>query len=115
VTGRENGAHGAATDGVDGADGRIDEARAIEAIESGHEFPVYFPIVVVARRGPEFHALLQRTVEGAQGDAPFRIRTRASRRGRFVSYHVEVFLESGREALARRSEIGGLPGVIVLL
>lgn len=103
-----NGAAGA-------SDARLTRQELIEAIESGHEFPGLFAIVLIARHDPAFRERLDRAVVAIQGGAPFDIRERESRKGNYVSYHVEVFVESAEEALDRRTAFSALPGVLLLL
>jgi putative lipoic acid-binding regulatory protein len=92
-----------------------EERRLIEAMENAHEFPGYYPVVLIARRGLGFEAELNATLAATQGDDPFRIRERTSRQGNYVSYHVDVFVQSAHDALARKQVLAEMPGVIVML
>jgi putative lipoic acid-binding regulatory protein len=85
------------------------------AMEEVYDFPGYYPVVVIARRGLDFEAVLQATLAAAQGDAPFRVRERASRAGNYVSYRVEVHVSTAHQALARKNLLADLPGVLLLL
>jgi hypothetical protein len=104
------GAHWGVTGG-----GTLDETEILAAIEAGHRFPDYFPVVVIARQDTDFAALLEATVRLAQGDAPYRITERPSREARYISYHVELYVGTPREALDRRLALAALPGVLMLL
>jgi hypothetical protein len=92
-----------------------EEQRLVDAMEGAHEFPGFYPVVVIARHGLGFEAELNASIAAVQGEAPFRIRERSSREGNYISYHVELYVESALEALERKAVIGGIAGVIVLL
>jgi putative lipoic acid-binding regulatory protein len=87
----------------------------ISALELGVAFPGYFPVVVIARAGATFLADLTAVIGEAQGEAPFEIRERPSSHGRYVAYHVQMYVESARDALDRREALAALAGVVMLL
>ncbi len=93
----------------------IDEAQLISAMEEAHEFPGYYPVVVIAHEGEAFRALLHATLLDEQGSAPFLVQERASRKGTYISYRIEIFVESAAVALARKQVISGIEGVLYLL
>ena len=93
----------------------LSDSEMIEALEIGHTFPGDFPIVVIAKHGDDFPKLLEQTVSQAQGDAAYSITERPSSEGRYVSYRVEVHVDSAHAALERKRLISGLDGVILLL
>jgi putative lipoic acid-binding regulatory protein len=92
-----------------------DTSRIEAALDGVYDFPAFYPVVVIARQGFEFGAELHATVAAAQGDQPFRIRERKSSGGKYVSYRVEMHVPTARQALARKSLLAQLPGVLVLL
>jgi len=92
-----------------------EETRLIEAMEGAHQFPGFYPMVVIAHEGDAFRALLKATLALEQGDAPFRISERPSRMGTYISFRVEVFVASAQVALARKGVIAALDGVLFIL
>jgi len=92
-----------------------DEARLVSALEEAHAFPGFYPMVVIAREGEAFRALLHQALASDQSAASFRITERPSRKGTYVSYRVEVHVQTARAALALKGVISLLDGVIVIL
>ena len=95
--------------------GKLDETQQIEALELAHEFPGYFPIVVIARQDEGFTGRLEALVAELQGAAPHRSSQRSSSRGGYVSYRLELYVDSAAEALIRRASLSEMPGVVMLL
>lgn len=93
----------------------VDDQTILDAIERAHEFPGYYPIVVIARREVAFEARLHAAVESSQHGAPYRIRERQSRQGNYSAYRVEIYVESAEMALARKAALAALAGVLLLL
>lgn len=87
----------------------------LHALEEAHEFPGYYPIVVIARTGEDFEELLRYELSHAQGESPYTIDARLSRNGNYVSYKVEVFVDSAQIALDRKAALADLDGVLMLL
>jgi putative lipoic acid-binding regulatory protein len=102
--GRQANGHGDGTD-----------AELVAAMERQHDFPGFYPVVVIARRDVDFEARLRGAVAAQQGAAPWRITERRSRRGNYVSYRVELHVDTARIALARKAVLAGLRGVLVIL
>lgn len=96
-------------------DGSLDEGAQIAALELAHEFPGYFPVVVIARREEAFEARLEHLVVELQGAQPYRMRRRASRQGTYMSYRLELHVRTAREALGCRARLAELPGIVMLL
>jgi putative lipoic acid-binding regulatory protein len=92
-----------------------DEFALILAMEEAHEFPGYYPVIVIAQQGEDFRALLYQTLSVTQGQAPFEVTERPSRKGTYISYRIEIFVESARSALDRKLVISSLEGVLYLL
>jgi putative lipoic acid-binding regulatory protein len=92
-----------------------DDRLLLDSIASAHQFPGYYPIVVIARREAAFQARLHAAVTSDQDGAPFRIRERPSRQGNYIAYRVEVYVDSPEIALARKSALAALTGVLFLL
>jgi putative lipoic acid-binding regulatory protein len=91
------------------------EHRIRAAMEDAYGFPGFYPVVVIARQGPDFEADLQATLAAEQGGSPYRIRERTSRKGNYVSYRVELYVETAQAALDRKAILAELPGVLLLL
>ena len=113
--GGETGGVGPGGNGSTPAPRSLSDEELIQALELGHTFPCYFPIVVIAKRGEGFLERLEATVKEAQGEAPYRIAERPSREGRYVSYRLEVHVDGAREALDRQRGVAGLDGVLFVL
>lgn len=109
-----DGAAGAADTRLFGVD-PLDEALSIELIEDAHSLPGIYPVVVIAARDEEFREILLATVESEQDGDPFTITVRESSRGNFISYRVELHVESGRAALDRKAALAALEGVVTVL
>jgi putative lipoic acid-binding regulatory protein len=97
------------------AGSRLTESQMVEALEHGHAFPEFFPVVVIAKKGTGFATALDDAVSQAQGDDPYEISERPSRAGTYVSYRVELYVHSARDAIARRQTISEIDGVLFLL
>lgn len=97
------------------AEARLTESQMVEALEHGHAFPEFFPVVVIAKKGTGFATALDDAVSRAQGDDPYEISERPSRAGTYVSYRVELYVHTARDAIARRQTISDLDGVLFLL
>jgi len=93
----------------------LDAQTRIDLIEGAHDLPGKFPVVVIAARDAEFHAMLMATVAAEQGDDPFTVSERRSRAGNYIAYRLELHVADGRIALSRKAVIGNLPGVVALL
>jgi putative lipoic acid-binding regulatory protein len=93
----------------------IDEAQLLMAMEEAHTFPGFYPVVVIGRHEDSFYDRLQEAVQLTQGSAPFTIRERKSSHGRYVAYHLELFVDTARLALARKAELAAIDGVLWLL
>lgn len=92
----------------------IDEEMSIALIEDAHSLPGVYPVVVIAARDEAFRALLLATVESEQRGDPFTITDRKSSRGNFISYRVELHVDSGRAALKRKAALAALEGVVTV-
>lgn len=92
----------------------LDEDMSIALIEDAHSLPGIYPVVVIAARGDTFRATLVATVELEQQGDPFTITHRESSQGNFISYRVELHVESGRDALQRKSVLAALEGVVAV-
>lgn len=119
-----DGHQGEGANGVDRSDGassglggmpELDEATRIALLEEHHEFPGFFPVVVIASRSETFHAELVAIVSDAQGDDPYRVHERPSRKGTYASYRVEMHVADARTALSRKELLAGLPGIFALI
>lgn len=94
----------------------IDEARLVEAMEAAHVFPGYYPIVVIARDDDAFRERLHATLGGWDaGDPAYRVTEQPSSRGAYVSFRVEIFVDSARMALDRKAVIAEISGVLMML
>lgn len=107
---RDAGPNGGMTDDPLGKDQRI-----LEAIADAYEFPGYYPVVVIARSGLEFEATLMATIVAQQGEAPYRITERASRRGNYRSYRVELYVDDPPAAIAAKEWLSRLEGVLFVI
>ncbi len=95
----------------------VDDSQIIEAMEAAHVFPGYYPIVVIARDDDDFRERLNAVLGGwGSSDArPFRISERPSSQGAYISFRVEVFVDSPRTALDRKTVIAEIAGVLMML
>jgi putative lipoic acid-binding regulatory protein len=98
-----------------GGEGRLDESEMEAALELAHTFPGYFPVVVIARHEPTFESRLVEIIVAIQDGAPHTLRRRASRHGSYMSYRIEIHVESARQALSRRNRLSEVEGVVMLL
>lgn len=71
--------------------------------------------MVIARSGDAFLERLEAAVAQAQGEAPYRITERPSSQGSYVSYRLELHVDSAREALEKKRVVSELDGVMFLL
>ncbi len=94
---------------------RAERRRMIEAMEEAHDFPGFYKVVVIAESDDGFRASLVQLVEVSQAEAPYRMQQRPSRRGTYVAYHLELYVETAGEALNRKSLLAQLEGVRVLI
>lgn len=94
---------------------QMTDEELVQVLDEAYSFPDYFPVVVIARCAIGFDLQLQEVVAEFQAGAPFTIEERLSRKGNYVSYHVDIFVEDARSALARKTVLAEMPGVLMLL
>lgn len=92
-----------------------DEAELVAAMEHSHTFPGFYPVVVIGQHGPDFLGQLTAAILLAQGSEPYTIRERNSAGGRYVAYHVALYVDTARTALHRKQRLAEVPGVLWLL
>jgi putative lipoic acid-binding regulatory protein len=92
-----------------------DHERVLAAIDEAYDLPGRFPVVLIAPSGSGFRDQLDVELGRLQGDAPFDIRERESRHGNYMSYRIELHVESAEDALAKKSALAELPGVLMTL
>ena len=51
----------------------------------------------------------------AQGTEPYTIRQRQSAQGRYVAFHLELYVDTPRTALARKTMLAAVDGVLWML
>jgi hypothetical protein len=93
----------------------VDEDELLAAMEHSHSFPGFYPVVVIGHHDALFHDRLRGAILLAQGSEPFTIRERHSAQGRYIAYHVELFVDTARTALARKTILAEVEGVLWLL
>ena len=89
--------------------------RILDAIANAYEFPGYYPVVVIARSGLDFEATLMASLAAQQGESPYRVTERASRRGNYRSYRVELYVEDPPAAIAGKEWLSQLDGVLFVI
>jgi putative lipoic acid-binding regulatory protein len=92
-----------------------DEAPLLEAMERSHTFPGFYPVVVIGHGDATFADRLTAAILLAQGSAPYTVRERRSSQGRYVSYHVELYVDTARTALTRKAMLASVEGVLWML
>ncbi len=100
--------------GADGG-GSSQQEELADTIESAHDLPGFYPIVLIAKSGTGFRKRLESELGRLQKDAPYKIRRRRSARGNYKAYRVEIHVSNGQMALARKAALSQLPGVILVL
>jgi putative lipoic acid-binding regulatory protein len=91
------------------------EAQLLAAMELSHTFPGFYPVVVIGHHGPDFEDRLRGAILIVQGGEPFTIRERHSAQGRYIAYHVELFVDTARTALSRKTLLAEVEGVLWML
>lgn len=91
------------------------EAQLLTAMELSHTFPGFYPVVVIGHHGPDFEDRLRGAILVVQGSEPFTIRERQSAQGRYIAYHVELFVDTARTALSRKTVLAEVEGVLWML
>jgi putative lipoic acid-binding regulatory protein len=94
---------------------QLDETRLLEAMEHSHTFPGFYPVVVIGHGDAAFEDRLTTAILLAQAGQPYTVRERRSSHGRYVAYHVELYVASARTALARKAMLAGVEGVLWML
>ncbi len=84
-------------------------------MEHSHTFPGFYPVVVIGQQGPAFLDRLRAAILLAQGSEPFTIRERRSAHGRYVAYHVALYVDTARTALTRKLLLAEVQGVLWML
>jgi putative lipoic acid-binding regulatory protein len=87
----------------------------LRAISEKHEFPGFFPVVVIAKSDLAFTARLHAALEYVQEGAAFDITERPSSKNNYVSYTVQLHVVDAETALDRKAFLSGLEGVIMTL
>jgi len=96
--------------------GELDaKAALLRAMEEHHPLPGFYPVVVIAIAGEAFAQSLITLVESHLGEAPYRLATRDSSQGLYVSYHLDVFVIDAESVLVMKEAIALMEGVRVLL
>jgi putative lipoic acid-binding regulatory protein len=89
--------------------------RMLEAMAERHPFPGYYPVVVIGMAGEAFRLALVALLEEHESVDDYRFSERASSGGKYVSYHVEVFVAQAENALSLKEGLALLEGVRALL
>ena len=92
-----------------------DEAHLLAAMELSHIFPGFYPVVVIGQHGTGFEERLRGAILVVQGSEPFTIRERQSAQGRYIAYHVELYVDTARTALSRKTMLAEVEGVLWML
>lgn len=98
-----------------GQDGVPSEDQLLAAMELSHTFPGFYPVVVIGHHGTEFEDRLRGAILVVQGAEPYTIRERQSAQGRYIAYHVELFVDTARTALNRKTVLAEVEGVLWML
>jgi len=93
----------------------VEREQRIEAMENAHSFPGLYPIIIFARNDPVFYSHLHAALMYEQDGAPFTIIERESSKKNFISFRIELFVESAGIALEREEFLSGLDGVLMML
>jgi putative lipoic acid-binding regulatory protein len=109
-------------DGLLNGHGRTDaeaetpgQEELLAAMASRHTFPGFYPVVVIGHHDAAFLDRLRAAILLAQGSEPFTIRERQSSHGRYIAYHVELYVDTPRTALNRKTRLAAVEGVLWLL
>jgi putative lipoic acid-binding regulatory protein len=94
-----------------------DEERQqiLDAMEEHYSFPGDYKIVVIAKVDGGFKERLIAHLDAQVDVGPYRMRERKSSKGNYVSYHLQIHVESAVIALERKHDISRLDGVHVML
>ncbi len=96
-------------------DMKPDRFELIEAMEEVYDFPCFYPASVIAKAGEDFLLRLRKALDYEQEGREFRITKKPSSKGNYISYRIELFVDSADMALDMKDFIRKIEGVIVLM
>lgn len=100
-------------------DGNIQSAaerqQLLDAMSQRHPLPGFYPVVVIGAAGEGFRLALLAHLDAHERVSEVRITERASSRGSYVSYHLEIWVEDAEAALATKESMALLEGVLAML
>jgi len=92
-----------------------DRSELIKAMEEAYDFPCFYPASVIAKADEDFLVRLRKALDYEQGGREFRITKKPSSEGNYISYRIELFVDSADMALDMKDFIRKIYGVIILM
>lgn len=93
----------------------IERERLVRAMEERYHFPCFYPVVVIARNETAFAQRLEAALVYEQDGDEYTITQRPSSQHNYISYRIEMFVQSAEIALRRKEFLRNVEGVMVLL
>ena len=95
--------------------GAMSREQLLDVLRENYVFPGMFPITVIARSDLAFFAKLHVALDELQGESTYTVEEKPSSKKNFMSFRIEIFVESAETALYRKEAIGKIDGVLVML
>ena len=96
-------------------DQKPDRFELLTAMEEVYEFPCFYPASVIAKAGEDFLARLRKALDYELEGREYKITKKQSTRGNYISYRIELFVDSADMALDMKEFIRKIEGVIILM
>lgn len=84
-------------------------------MEERYHFPCFYPVVIIARNESAFAQRLEAALVYEQDGDDYTITERPSSQNNYISYRIEMFVQSAEVALRRKEFLRNVQGVMVLL
>ena len=91
------------------------EEQLLAAMNDAYSFPGMYPVVVIMRNENECRKRLEAAITFFQDGDEYTITERASSRGSYISFHVQIWVPDARSALERKEAFRTQAGVVGIL
>ena len=102
-------------DNTQSPDKTPDRFELLKAMEEVYDFPCFYPASVIAKAGEEFLQRLRKALDYELEGREYKITKKQSSSGNYISYRIELFVDSADMALDMKDFIRKVEGVIVLM
>ena len=91
------------------------EDELIEAMNAVHDFPGFYPVVLIMRNVEGVRPFVDAAVAYVQDGDAYTVTEKASSKGTYLSFHLQLWVADARIALRRKEELRTLDGLMSIL